>query len=35
MQIQNMAGAALFYQIGAEVNRIGLCDVNRADHAIF
>jgi hypothetical protein len=35
MRIQNLAGAALFYNIGAQSNTIGLRDINRAAHAIF
>jgi hypothetical protein len=35
MRIQNMAGAALFYHMGAQSNTIGLRDINRAAHAIF
>jgi hypothetical protein len=35
MLIQTMAGAALFYHIGAQSNTIGLRDINRAAHAIF
>jgi hypothetical protein len=35
MRIQNMAGAALFYHIGAQSYTIGLRDINRAAHAIF
>jgi hypothetical protein len=33
--IQNIAGAALFYHIGAKSNTIGLLDINRAALAIF
>jgi hypothetical protein len=35
MRIQHMAGAALFYHIGAQSNAIDLRDVNRAADAIF
>ncbi len=34
-RIQNIAGAAPFYHIGAQSNTIGLRDINRAAHAIF
>jgi hypothetical protein len=29
MRIQNMAGAALFYHVGAQSNTVGLRDKNR------
>ncbi len=35
MCIQNMAGAALFYHVGAQSNTAGLHDVNRAATDIF
>jgi hypothetical protein len=35
IRIQNITGAALFYQIGTYSNTICLRDVNRAAHAIF
>ncbi len=35
MRIQNVAGTALFYHIGAQSNTVGLRDMNRAAHAIF